>query len=1220
MKKRRIISAIVSAAITASAFAGFAVTASAAEAKTPKYQEHARQMEKLNRGLVAVKTDADTRGQTINGVVLSWRLLGDEDLATQEFDIYRDGTKIHTTKNHAATYYRDPDGSAASAYKVVKAGASAKEVAAEPAVTPMTNFYYAKPSDVGDGKSYPNSVGYIDIPIVYPEGIGKAGGGTSNYTRGEDSGGSNDASVGDLDGDGDYEIVLKWDPNDSKDSTNNGETGHCVIDAYEIDPNNTGYIWRIDLGNNVTAGAHYTQYIVYDFDGDGKAEVAMTTAPGTYSIDIDGEKHFVTEVGDTEEIRNADNNANNLARGKNIGPEYYTIFSGETGRPLRTTAAIPLGETDGSEWGKNLRNESHRYLAGVAYLDGVHPCYIACRGYYFRAVIRAYTWDGENLTMLWEHYGDTDDKTTMYGQGNHNMSIADIDNDGKDEIVWGSACLDDDGQTVLGNTRSGHGDAMHVSDFNNDGIQEVFSVKEKSQGKPRGEDFRVAKTGEAIWSASVTDDNGRGVMGNIDDAYAAEHPEALSLGWDAAHDNVHGVTPDSELKEKPSKAGKGDFCNFLVYWDGDLSSELLDANIIQKYDAENGWTKRFYNGESKDNGYTLLNGATNNGTKRNYSLVADIWGDWREEIIMPISDANAHDTHLRIYTSLIPTEYRLTTLMHDCQYREAIAWQNVGYNQPPHTSYYIGSAALATDANGNKLNYLAPAVPFTRVEYPSMEKIAVEGLDIVEEHVDIDKGSSVKLTAVITPENASVRAINWESDNPAVATVSNGVVRGVSNGTATITATSKDITNGVFSDTCTVTVNSVPVTGLNISGNDNITVPAGGTRVIEANVIPADATDKLIHWTSSNENVATVDSGMVKSVGLGSAIITARTNDGGFGKDVIVTVTDAEGAQGAGRLLYNKNTNTKNSTPWLDSDASDWTLDGANTAKPALMSITTPISATVFGYNPVKPGTSYSAEKKFDISDDAIVTYDVDWYFGSQPGTNRDHIEYLQFGSNLMIGWKKDYCLWLSMDEGKTWSENPIFTGSKDTFIKNVHIVADTKTHTIKSLAFDGKVIADCTDYMLPETDEMNSVKFGLDRNGAGENWEYPNGIFNITVLEYADKAEQPTEPPVTEPDNIEVAEGSFKVDKTGVATATVTNNNETREITVIIVSAAYDEETGKLLEVEFVPVTIKAGETETISTGEITNPTGDTRAFLWNMNGYTPIESKVMPAGRVTP
>ena len=299
--------------------------------------------------------------------------------------------------------------------------------------------------------------------------------------------------------------------------------------------------------------------------------------------------------------------------------------------------------------------------------------------------------------MQWEHKGKkSESSTTLYGQGNHNLSVGDIDNDGKDEIVYGSAALDDDGKTVLGNTGLGHGDAMHMSDFNNDGTQEVFSVKEE-EFKKYAEDLRVASTGKHFWGSgklTTSSDNGRGVMDNIDDSYAKEHSNALAIGWSSGIANAHDLNGD-DVAAKPAGAGSGTFDNFLVYWDGDLSRELLDANIIQKYYAATGTTKRFY---GPSDGYTLTGGSTNNYSKRNPSLVADIWGDWREEIIMPVNKGSATDqAYLRIYTSTMPTDYRITTLMHDCQYRLSVAWQNVGYNQPTHASYYIGSVALATD-------------------------------------------------------------------------------------------------------------------------------------------------------------------------------------------------------------------------------------------------------------------------------------------------------------------------------------------------------------------------------------------------------------------------------------------------------------------------------------------------------------------------------------------
>lgn len=910
---RKVISAAVAVAMTAT-MGSFALPANAAEVKTPQYQTNARQMEKLNRGLIAVKTTADTRGQAVNGVYLSWRLLGDESLENQAFDIYKNGTKIHTTGVHDATNWIDTSGTASDKYKVVKAGEDASK---ETEVTPTSNNNCAKSNEVRDGNSEKNSFTYVDIPISRPDPVERMGDGkTSNYYTVDKNheGGANDASVGDLDGDGDYEIVLKWDPTDSKDSAGADFTGNTYIDAYKIDPNNDGYMWRIDLGKNVTSGAHYTQFLVYDFDGDGKSEVAMKTAPGTK----DGTGRYVTEVGDTDEIRNTDNTKSYIGtigrlKGKNPFTQYLTIFDGETGAALYTTDFIPYDAADDKNWGDSgaKYNRSERYLAAVAYLDGIHPSIVMCRGYYHDSVIRAYTWDGTELTMQWEHKGKKSaSSTTLYGQGNHNLSVGDIDNDGKDEIVYGSAALDDDGKTVLGNTGLGHGDAMHMSDFNNDGTQEVFSVKEE-QFKKYAEDLRVASTGKHFWSSGklvTSDDNGRGVMDNIDDSYAKEHSNALAIGWSSGIANAHDLNGD-DVAAKPAGAGSGTFDNFLVYWDGDLSRELLDANIIQKYYAATGTTKRFY---GPSDGYTLTGGSTNNYSKRNPSLVADIWGDWREEIIMPVNKGSATDqAYLRIYTSTMPTDYRITTLMHDCQYRLSVAWQNVGYNQPTHASYYIGSVALATDESGNTLNYLAPAVPYTKVTYSAPEQVAVTGMTLEKKSIEVEKGKTETINAIITPENATRKGITWTSSNANVATVTNGVVKGISAGTATITATTKD---GGFTDTCEVTVTQNAVTGVRIS-EKLIDLGMGYKKQITATVMPDDATDKSVEWTSENPEIATVsDNGTITGKSYGRTVVTATTTDGGYTAKCVVRVKPIETRDATGDnefVLSNADSETK---------------------------------------------------------------------------------------------------------------------------------------------------------------------------------------------------------------------------------------------------------------------------------------------------------------------
>lgn len=928
MMNRKVISAAVAVAMTAT-MSSFALPANAAEVKTPQYQTNARQMEKLNRGLIAVKTTADTRGQAVNGVYLSWRLLGDESLENQAFDIYKNGTKIHTTGVHDATNWIDTSGTASDKYKVVKAGEDASK---ETEVTPTSNNNCAKSNEVGNGNSEKNSFTYVDIPISRPDPVERMGDGKiSNYYTVDKSheGGANDASVGDLDGDGNYEIVLKWDPTDSKDSAGADFTGNAYIDAYKIDPNNDGYMWRIDLGKNVTSGAHYTQFLVYDFDGDGKSEVAMKTAPGT----VDGTGHYVTEVGDTDEIRNTDNTKSYIGtsgrlKGKNPFTQYLTIFDGETGAALYTTDYIPYDAAEDKYWGdgKAKYNRSERYLAAVAYLDGIHPSIVMCRGYYHDSVIRAYTWDGTELTMQWEHKGKkSESSTTLYGQGNHNLSVGDIDNDGKDEIVYGSAALDDDGKTVLGNTGLGHGDAMHMSDFNNDGTQEVFSVKEE-EFKKYAEDLRVASTGKHFWSSgklTTSSDNGRGVMDNIDDSYAKEHSNALAIGWSSGIANAHDLNGD-DVAAKPAGAGSGTFDNFLVYWDGDLSRELLDANIIQKYYAATGTTKRFY---GPSDGYTLTGGSTNNYSKRNPSLVADIWGDWREEIIMPVNKGSATDqAYLRIYTSTMPTDYRITTLMHDCQYRLSVAWQNVGYNQPTHASYYIGSVALATDESGNTLNYLAPAVPYTKVTYSAPEQVAVTGMTLEKKSIEVEKGKTETINAIITPENATRKAITWTSSDTNVATVTNGVVKGISAGTAIITATTKD---GNFTDTCEVTVTQNAVTGIRIS-EKLIDLGMGYKKQITATVMPDDATDKSVEWTSENPEIAAVsDNGTITGKSYGRTVVTATTTDGGYTAKCVVRVKpiDVFDATGNNEFVLS---NTDSETKLVSSTAKGMSLEQTN--------------------------------------------------------------------------------------------------------------------------------------------------------------------------------------------------------------------------------------------------------------------------------------------------
>jgi rhamnogalacturonan endolyase len=576
-----------------------------------------RQMEDLDRGLVSVRSGS--------GNLVSWRLLGTEAQNTG-FNVYRAGTKLNGTPITASTNYLDA-GAAANASYTVRAVVNGTEQA-----------------DSNASLSFAN--GYLDVKMQVPAGGTTPDGVAYTYS-------ANDASVGDVDGDGVYEIFVKWDPSNAKDNSQSGYTGNVFVDAYKL---NGTRLWRIDLGRNIRAGAHYTQFQVYDYDGDGKAEIAMKTADGTRS-------------GTGVVIGSSSADYRNSSGYVLSGPEFLTMFSGQTGAALSTVNYTPARGTV-SSWGDSYGNRVDRFLAGTAYLDGQRPSLIMARGYYTRAVIAA--WDFRNgiLTSRWT-YDSGNSNTGAYGQGNHQLSIADADGDGKDEIMYGAAAIDDNG-SLLWRSGLGHGDTLHVGDLipSRAGL-EVYRPSE-STSQPT-DAMLDARTGARIWThASCGCDNGRAVAGDI---YAG------SAGAEAWSSSVDGLsnTNGQNVGRKPSST------NFLIWWDGDPVRELLDQTRIDKY-GPNGDTR-------------LLNAsgvASNNSTKATPNLSGDLFGDWREEVIWRLSDSSA----LRIYATPTVTDRRIHTLMHDSQYRVAVAWQNTAYNQPPHPSFFLGNG-MATPAQPN---------------------------------------------------------------------------------------------------------------------------------------------------------------------------------------------------------------------------------------------------------------------------------------------------------------------------------------------------------------------------------------------------------------------------------------------------------------------------------------------------------------------------------------
>ena len=636
----------------------FAALSLTAQAQKPQ-DTPASQMEKLDRGLIAFPT-------TSNNCFVSWRLLGtDNEHTTFELlkngkslkkDIYQNtGLSVPGTKNDVFQVVTVQDG---------------VEVDTTAEVKPWATAYLAlklnRPEEVG-GKAY------------FP----------------------NDMSVGDVDGDGQYELFVKWDPENSKDNANTGASNPVVIDCYRLDGSQ---LWRINLGINIRAGAHYTQFMVYDFNGDGRAEMICKTAPGSK----DGEGQYVSYAATDDAIKGI-SNTTDLRNGDGRilkGAEYLTVFDGLTGKAIHTIWYNPnragkfnqsSDHPEKSFWNDNYGNRADRHLACVAYLDGPdhNPSAVMVRGYYTRAYLWAVNFDGAQLHHKWLHASINNNTTelhdanwkkttktyttntcglgshhTMFGNGNHNISVGDVDGDGCDEIIWGSAALDNDG-SLLYSVGYGHGDAIHLADLNPDRPgYEVFDVHEENVG-PYGCDVHDARTGEVLFSRTSDRDTGRGLAADFDSRYrGCEFTYATQASsWSIDGKTIHSSNPGM---------------NFRIFWDGDPEEELLNDIQISKW--KEGEVSIMSLGFGRNSLSAYGKPASCNSTKATPCLTADLFGDWREELILW---STSDGCTINIYSSAYATRYRVPTLMHDHMYRMGVAWQNVAYNQPPHLGYYL---------------------------------------------------------------------------------------------------------------------------------------------------------------------------------------------------------------------------------------------------------------------------------------------------------------------------------------------------------------------------------------------------------------------------------------------------------------------------------------------------------------------------------------------------
>ena len=623
-----------------------------------------RKTDQLDRGLVAVKVSS--------GVYISWRVQADEYYGVT-YKLYRNGSLI--AQNLYTSNYTDAGGNTSSTYTVtaVKNGVEGQACAA---VSTWQNQYLEIPVSNVQARS--------GVTVWKQNNPSTA---MANYTI-------NDISLGDVDGDGKIDFIVKRKNQTDQDNlfpANNYQM-YCQIEVY-ASTINYGRLWWIDCGPNICYGAdEQWDAVAFDWNEDGSCEVLYRGGANTVIHHADGTTETIGNVN--ENIRSGITHTANMTF-SNAGEEWLMYINGRNGYTY-DVISYPLPRGNASDWGDSYGHRSSKYFMGAPYLDGVNPYIFLGRGIYTK--IDACTYRVNKSTNKLYKVGNTWHSYTnsgWYGQGNHNFSVADVDEDCSDEIIYGSMVLDfHTGDTSLhgcSSTGLGHGDASHTGDLDpyRRGL-ETFACNEDNPCN----NFRNATTCEIYARTLGSGDDGRAMAGN----FTNEYPGGIGASTGS------GIIPLSYVQPNPTSPvyisgmsnnwnGQTPYpmaLNFRIYWDGDLLSETINGpGSSEGYLYVDKLGQRIF-----DTGHGTYATACINGTKKNPCAVGDILGDWREEIVMRSSD----NRFIRVYTTVVPTEHRMQSLWYDHQYRQAMVWQTEGYNQPAHPSFFVGELEGFTQA------------------------------------------------------------------------------------------------------------------------------------------------------------------------------------------------------------------------------------------------------------------------------------------------------------------------------------------------------------------------------------------------------------------------------------------------------------------------------------------------------------------------------------------